>query len=134
MFDASIVKQIARSEIIRAVEYDVRAAKRVDLNTVTRDHDKILGVGTENLRFYLRPELQTWQLSLMRDPIRTLADMTPGDALAGAMKALGITHLLVAREAAQKPAAEFPYLDRTFLQSHAALVFQDDYILVYRML
>ncbi len=103
------------------------------LNAVTREHDKVLGVGTESLRFYLRPELQTWQLSMMTDPIRTLADMTPGDGLAGAIRAFGITHLLVTREVAQKPAAEFPYLDMAFLQSHTTLVFQDDYILAYRM-
>jgi len=104
------------------------------LNAETSDGNKILGVGTENLRFYLRPELQTWQLSMTTDPIRTLADMTPGDGLAGAIRALGITHLLVTREAAQKPAAGFPYLDGAFLQSHATLVFQDDYTLLYRIL
>jgi hypothetical protein len=104
------------------------------LNTVTRDHDKILGVGTENLRFYLRPELRIWALSVKTDPIRKLADMTPGDTLADAVRGLGITHLLVTREAVQKPGPEFPYLDGTFLKSHATLVFQDDYVLVYRML
>ncbi len=103
------------------------------LNAVTGDRDKILGVGTENLRFYLRPELQTWQLSIITDPMRALADMEPGDLLAAAIRRLEMTHLLVTREAMQKPAAGFPYLDPKFLQSHAALVFQDDYILAYRM-
>jgi hypothetical protein len=103
------------------------------LNSVTTDSDKILGVGTENLRFYLRPELQTWQLSMITDPIRALADMEPGDSLAAAIRRLGMTHLLVTREAAQKPAAGFPYLDPKFLQSHATLVFQDDYTIAYRM-
>ena len=104
------------------------------LNTVTNDQDKILGVNTENLRFYLRAELETLPLALENDPVRSLFYMEPGDRLAASIKHLGITHLLVTRAATENPPPWITFLDKTFLQFHAIPVFQDDDVLVYRLL
>jgi 4-amino-4-deoxy-L-arabinose transferase-like glycosyltransferase len=104
------------------------------LNTVTNRGDKILGVGTENLRFYLRAQLLTSTLSVYGDPVRNLTDAHPDSGLAASTKRLGIAYLFVTRAAIQKPLEEYPYLDKAFLQSYATPVFQDEYSLVYRFL
>jgi 4-amino-4-deoxy-L-arabinose transferase-like glycosyltransferase len=104
------------------------------LNTLTGQKDTVLGVGTESLRFYLHAQLLTWTLSLYGDPVRSLADMHPGEALATSIKRLGVTYLFVVRDATKNPVPEYPYLDKTFLQSYATPIFQDKYVLVYQLL
>ena len=104
------------------------------LNTVTNAKDRILGVGTENLRFYLQAELPTWALGLRDDPLIGLARMQPDAALAGSIKQLGFKYLLVERNATLEHGSEFPYLDSTFLQTFTIPVFEDESVAVYRLL
>ena len=104
------------------------------LNTVTNPGDTILGVGTENLRFYLRAELRTRSLSLADDPLRSLSAMKPGDALAGQLERAGIRYLFVTRASTTNPSGELPYIDKRFLESHALPMFTDEFAAVYRLL
>jgi 4-amino-4-deoxy-L-arabinose transferase-like glycosyltransferase len=89
------------------------------LNEATNSSAKILGVGTENLRYYLRAELQTQALALSNDPLEAFAHIPSVDALAASIKRLGFTHLLVTRSAAKNPLPEHPYLRNEFLQTYA---------------
>ena len=103
------------------------------LNSVTTKTDRILGVETENLRFYLRAELQTMPLSLFGDAIRRLSDMTPDEELAASIKRLNFRYLLVLRTALENPAPWYPYLQRGFLAVHADTAYEDEHVVVYRL-
>ncbi len=105
----------------------------VYVNSVAADGDRILGLGTENLRFYLRPELQTAPLALYDDPVRLLAGIRSDKDLASAMKGLRFRYLLVLKAALESPSESFPYLQRTFLESHAEKVFEEGQVVVFRL-
>ena len=92
-----------------------------------------MGVGTENLRFYLRSRLESMPVSVLGSATRALIDVKPGAELAAAMKRDGFTYLFTTREIMKAAPPWFPYLDRSFLQSNAMLEFEDDYSLVYKL-
>jgi hypothetical protein len=104
------------------------------LNTVALADETILGVDTENLRFYLRQQMETVPLSLKTNPIRKLSDMAPNAELAAHLKKLHVRHLFVMRSGVRNPRGLYPYLDGDFLKSHALLEFEDNEALVYRIL
>ena len=103
------------------------------LNSVSGPERTIVGVGTENLRFYLRSRLEAMPISVLGSATRALIDIKPGAELAAAMKRDGFTYLFTTREIMKAAPPWFPYLDRSFLQSNAMLEFEDDYSLVYKL-
>jgi len=104
------------------------------LNTVALANETILGVDLENLRFYLRPQLETLTLTLKTDPLRTTMNMGHGAGLAARLNELHYGHLFVRRTAMQNAPEIYPYLDQGFLKSHAAVEYSDDDALVFRLL
>lgn len=102
------------------------------LNMASAGRERILGVGTENLRFYLLPSLETFPLSLQGNGIRKLSDMPPDGELVREIKKLGFNRLFTTRTAAAHPERWFPYLQGEFLETHASLEFADQETLVYR--
>jgi 4-amino-4-deoxy-L-arabinose transferase-like glycosyltransferase len=103
------------------------------LNTVSGPGETIVGVGTEDLRFYLRSSLETLPVSVQGSSTRGLMNMKPDAELAAAMKRDGFVYLFVTRAMMKDPSPWFPYLDQSFLQSNAISEFEDDYALVYRL-
>jgi len=103
------------------------------LNSVTNAGDRILGVDTEGLRFYLRAQLETVSLALWDDPVRSLTTMTDNDVLLMNMRRLGINYLFVMRSAIRTDRDAPPYLEAGFLKAHTVSLFQDEYALVYQL-
>jgi hypothetical protein len=103
------------------------------VNGVSRPNEKILGVDTENLRFYLNSGLETIPVTLKGNRLRTVIEAQSGDELAAGLKQIGFSHLFVTREAIKEPPPWLPYLQPRFLEAHASLKFKDDYALVYEL-
>ena len=89
--------------------------------------------GTENLRFYVRSELETIPLALKGNPVRELTAIGSNTALADRLQQLHFAYLLVSRQSLKDVPQWFPLLDRNFLSSSALLEFADEYVLVYRL-
>ena len=103
------------------------------LNRVSGPERTIVGVGTENLRFYLRSQLETLPVSVQGSATRGLMNMKPDADLAAAMKRDGFMYVFTTREIMKAAPPWLPYLERGFLQSNALLEFEDDYCLVYKL-
>jgi hypothetical protein len=121
----------SREAFLRRALNGYRAA--LYLNQVSRPDEKVLGAGTENLRFYLRSRLETLSISLLDSPVRILAVMAPGPELLAELKRAGFRHLLITRDSLQKPTEYVSYLDRSFLEHNGRLEFSDEYVLVFRL-
>jgi hypothetical protein len=104
------------------------------LNRVTMPGDKVLGIGSEQLRFRLRAELITPTLVLATDPVRRAEMLPPNDELRRHLKQLGITHVLFERDIAENPPPWYPYVSREFLQSQTRLAYRDGQMFVYRLM
>jgi 4-amino-4-deoxy-L-arabinose transferase-like glycosyltransferase len=103
------------------------------VNTVSRPDEKILGVDTENLRFYLNSSLVTLSVALKGDTLFKAIEVRSNDELAVELKRIGFSHLLVTRASIKDPPPWHPYLKRGFLGAHASLKFQDDFAMVYEL-
>ena len=104
------------------------------LNTVARQDETILGVDFENLRFYLRPQLETLSITLKTNPLRTAMNLGHGAELAARLNELHYGHLFVRRTKMQDGPEIYPFLDSGFLKSHAVVEYSDDDALVFRLL
>jgi hypothetical protein len=103
------------------------------LNAVSARTDKILGIDTENLRFYLSPSLETLPLSLLESRLRSMSQMHPDARLAAELRKEGVRRVFTTRAAASHPQEYQPYLRSEFLNSQAILEFADEGTLVYRL-
>ena len=103
------------------------------LNTVLTKDDKVLGVGVENVRFYLEPQLITPSLALYDDPVRKLSDLHADSTVAEAIKNLRIRYLFVTKDTLKDTGQSWPYVHHSFLESFAVREFEDQYTAVYRL-
>jgi hypothetical protein len=94
---------------------------------------KVLGVNTENLRFYLDPPLETLSESLLDSPLRRVSDIPPGPELARALSDLKFSYLLIYRDVLTNPAPEYPYASKQFLSKFTVLEYSNEAIAVYRV-
>lgn len=102
------------------------------LNKVTAG-DKVLGVDTENVRFYLDSQLITPQLTLKTDGLRNVNGTQSPREIATELRALGYSYLFSTNTAINEKTTWYPYLMPGFLQTHATLLFKDDYSSVYKL-
>jgi len=103
------------------------------VNTVCGPNETILGVDTENLRYYLRPSLETLAVGTNDSLARRLKDPKSNAELGDEMKRAGLQYLFTSRAATKNPPSSLPYLDPDFLRSKMTLVFAEDQVLVYRL-
>lgn len=103
------------------------------LNTMTAVGDKILGVDTENLRFYLRAQLSTPGLALKTNGLMNLNRSQSPKNIATELSALGYSYLFSTNAAINEKAFLYPYLMAGFLQRHTILLYKDDYASVYAL-
>src|SRR5207248_4047310 len=101
------------------------------LNGVLSSDAKVVGVNTENIRFYLQPSLETFPVSLQGHPLREMAGMKPDSELLRRMRDAGYEYMFVDREEARKASPWFPYLDHRFLENYTLMVFSDERTIVY---
>jgi hypothetical protein len=94
---------------------------------------KVLGIDAENLRFYLKPPLETLAESLLDSPIRPIAATPPGPELARQLSRLNISYLLTSRIALKNPPSYYPYATQEFLRNYGKLVQADEFIVAYRL-
>jgi hypothetical protein len=104
----------------------------VYLKRVAKPQERIVGVDTEYLRFYVGARLETYPLSLVGSDVRTLANV-PLEKLADELHKAGFAYLFTTAEAATRPRDWTSYLRPEFLASHAQLEFRDNAALVYRL-
>lgn len=99
------------------------------LNHKAGPGEKVLGVSVENLRFYLKPRLdtviETWELQGAIARAR-------GGELASGLKAMGYSYLLL-YGAHPSSRAMFPFLEESFLDHFATLEFSSRGGQVYRL-
>jgi len=96
------------------------------LNGVAQPGEKILGVGMEQVRFYLDAPLFTQRY------INLAHFTTPADARSELTRE-GFTYIVASTKALQKPPAWFGYLQPEFLESFAERLYSDDAATVFRV-
>jgi hypothetical protein len=100
------------------------------LNRTAATDEKILGAAAANLRFYLRPRVdtvgETWELQEAVKDIR-------GGELAGKLLSMGYRRIFLA---GVQPSVQpgYPFLDPAFLAAYAELEFEAGTARVYRLL
>ena len=103
------------------------------LNRVMKPGDRVLGVETEQVRFYLNAALDTLADSTLDDALRDIASIPPGEDLLHALDDSGFAYILTTRGALTNPPAWYPYLNRDFLSRFAILEFSDQNVAVYAL-
>jgi 4-amino-4-deoxy-L-arabinose transferase-like glycosyltransferase len=102
------------------------------LNGVVKPDDKILGVGTEYLRFYLNAPLYT-QAELK--PFELYKDgIGPPHALAAWHNRNGFRYVLALQSDVQHPAPFYPFLQPRFLEQFGKQIYRDDAVAVVRIM
>jgi 4-amino-4-deoxy-L-arabinose transferase-like glycosyltransferase len=104
----------------------------VHINETVPYSHKVLGLGTESLRYYLKPPLESLSESSLDSPVRRISDIPPGPELARTLSDLKFSFLLVSRDVLTKPESYYPYAFKQFLEKFAVREYSDEAIAVYR--
>jgi dolichyl-phosphate-mannose-protein mannosyltransferase len=103
------------------------------LNGVSKPGDNVLGVGVENLRFYLDAPLYTkTEVDLDRSPYG-LGTFDGSDSLAARLTQNHFTYLLATRADLEKNGMFYSYLNPEFLNKFAVPVYSDSMVTAFRI-
>ena len=91
------------------------------INRVAQMNERVLSIGHEDLRFYLRPPLDTLVESRLGSKVRETASLAPGRELANALAEGKIRYILLTTRDMANPPSYYPYASRDFLQEFATL-------------
>ncbi len=103
------------------------------INKAIAPGQKVVGVDTENLRFYLKPPLESLSESPLNSKLRTAGDTPGGEDLRRALSDMNFGYILTSRAALVHPPAYFPYLAQSFLRDYTWRVYADESVAVYRL-
>jgi 4-amino-4-deoxy-L-arabinose transferase-like glycosyltransferase len=102
------------------------------INQSIRPGNKVLGMDTEYLRFYLDAPLESLAEAPVDRELRTLGDMEGSLTLARKMSELGYSYLMASHASLKNPPGYYPYAQREFLAQFARLIYSDEFVAVYR--
>jgi hypothetical protein len=103
------------------------------LNKVTKLGERVLGVDTEYVRFYLNAPLDSLVESTLNGALVKTTSMPANSDLADRLRQAGYTYILTSNSALASPAKWYPYLKRDFLNRFAKIEFRDANVSVYRL-
>jgi 4-amino-4-deoxy-L-arabinose transferase-like glycosyltransferase len=115
----------SRERFLKRTLYGYAAV--LHLNKIVKPGDKVLGSGTDSLRFYVDAPLLSLGETLLNSDARRTFEMPAGPELAQALSSLGVTYIFVA------DAVELPYTSGEFLKTHASVVYADVEAAVYQL-
>jgi hypothetical protein len=87
------------------------------LNGVTGDGERVLSIGHEDLRFYLKAPLDTLVESRVGGALRQAILLGPGKELEKALSEQGVHYILLSTRDLVDPPAHYPYANTAFLQN-----------------
>jgi hypothetical protein len=103
------------------------------INKLSGSQDRVLGIDTEFLRFYLRPPLESMAESLLGSRMRDeVSGIPPGPDLARTLQEMKLSYLITSRTALVDPLPFYPYAAKGFLKDYASLIYADEFVAVYR--
>jgi 4-amino-4-deoxy-L-arabinose transferase-like glycosyltransferase len=102
------------------------------LNTMVRPGERVLGVGVEDARFYLKAPLETLADSTLNTVLRAASSLT-GKRLLYTLTQSGFDYVFARRNSMKDPPVWLPYIKHEFLDDFATLVFSDENTVVYRL-
>jgi dolichyl-phosphate-mannose-protein mannosyltransferase len=91
------------------------------INRVVQMNERVLSIGHEDLRFYLKPPLETLVESRLGSKVRQTASLAPGRELANVLIEANIRYILLTTRDMANPPSYYPYASRDFLQEFATL-------------
>jgi len=103
------------------------------LNRVTKRGDRVLGVETDYVRFYLDAPLDTLVESTAGGVLVKARSMPADRELADMVRHAGFVYILTPRSALRTPAPWYPYLQPDFLSRFAEMEFRDSKVSVHRL-
>jgi hypothetical protein len=103
------------------------------LNSVVQPGDRILGVETENVRYYLDGPLDSLAEATAPSPLHFISQRQPDEGLARALALNGYKYLFVSVHSVQEAAPTYPFLNPDFLRKYAELIYLDVGTRVFRM-
>jgi hypothetical protein len=104
------------------------------LNSILEPDDRILGVETENLRFYLRGPLDSLAEATGPSPLHFISQRPPDEALARMLAVNGYRYLFVSLHSLEEAAPWYPFLNPGFLKQHAQAIHGDAGTRVFRLI
>jgi hypothetical protein len=106
-----------------------KAARHI--NSAIRPGQRVLGVETERVRFYLKPPIDVASEALSDHPLATLSGT--GEELANGLARHGFAWVLATHTAMKNPRPWHPYIEKDFLTRFATLEFDDGTVAAYRL-
>jgi hypothetical protein len=103
------------------------------LNKVTKPGDRVLGVETDYVRFYLNAPLDSLVESTLNGVLVKVRSMPANRELADTLRRAGFAYILTTRSAMATPASWYPYLRADFLNEFGEMEFRDSNVAVYRI-
>ncbi len=103
------------------------------INNNIRPGEKVLGIGMENLRFYLKAPLLTLGEASRGQELRDLAETRPDAELAGTLERMGVRYVITPLTDLQKPQEFYPWLQAEFVRRFETHVYRDSAVAVLRI-
>jgi len=103
------------------------------LNRLLRPDERILGVGMEQIRFYLNSPLDSLTEAVTPSPLQYISRQKPNRALACALDVNRYKYILAAQHTLEEAAPWYPFLDRDFLRSYADRIYVEDGVSLFRL-
>ena len=103
------------------------------LNGVAGAGERVLSIGHEDLRFYLKAPLDTLVESRVGGALRHAILLGPGKELAKALSEQGVHYILLSTRDLVDPPAHYPYASAAFLQEFTTLEYSDAVMRVFHL-
>jgi hypothetical protein len=103
------------------------------LNGVVKPGEKVLAIGHEDIRFYLKPPLETLVESRVGSAVKRTRDLAPGKALAAVLAEDNIAYILLSARDLVNPPSYYPYARTEFLEEFATLEYSDAWTRVFHL-
>ena len=103
------------------------------VNSVIKPGERVLGVGIEQLRLYLKAPVHTLAESVQGEELKMLAAMGPGPKMAAALVRFNFAYVLAPVNELKNPASFYTFLQPEFLSSFTRTVYRDNSIAVFKI-
>jgi hypothetical protein len=103
------------------------------LNSVIKPGEKVVGLGIEQMRLYLKAPVHTMSESVEGEELKMLAAMGPGQKMAAALARFSFAYVVAPVPELKNPAPFYTFLQPEFLDHFTRTVYRDSSIAVFKI-